>query len=215
MWEDLDLDFVIEDATKTLTSMKSGCDRSKQIVLSLRNFSRLDESEMKAVDLHSGLESTLLMVQNKLQGTEHQPTIGIIKAYGELPDIHCYAGQLNQVFLHIIDNAIDSLRDSKNNTSHQIQITTNVTAQGTIRIAIANNGSPIPPDIQDRIFDPFFTTKAIGRGAGLGLFVSYSIIQKHNGKLSVKSAPAKDSHSQAATAFEIILPLQPEKETKA
>ena len=132
-----------------------------------------------------------------------------------LPDSDCYAGQRNQVFLHIIDNAIDSLRDSKNNTSHQIQITTNVTAQGTIRIAIANNGSPIPPDIQDRIFDPFFTTKAIGRGAGLGLFVSYSIIQKHNGKLSVKSAPAKDSHSQAATEFEIILPLQPEKETKA
>ena len=208
--EELDIDFLVKDIDQLLNSMTSGSDRICNIVLSLRNFSRLDESAKKTVDLHSGIESTLLIVQNRLQATDNQAAIQLTKSYGDLPKINCYPSQLNQVFLHLINNAIDAVREpTQSGHSPEIQITTGVTEQGEIRIAIANNGSPIPPEIQARIFDPFFTTKAVGKGTGLGLFVSYSTIQKHHGKLTVKSAMGEGTASHLSTEFEILLPLNP------
>lgn len=207
--DDLDIDFLVKDVGRLLDSMALGSDRIRQIVLSLRNFSRLDEAEMKRVDLHSGLESTLLIVQNRLQANSDSAPIQLIRSYGELPEIDCYPSQLNQVFLHIINNAVDAIREqTQSEQQPQIQITTGVTEREEIRIAIANNGSPIPANVQDRIFDPFFTTKAIGRGAGLGLFASYSTIQQHNGRLSVRSASEKGAVARLGTEFEIFLPLK-------
>ena len=201
--EDIDLDFLLEDVTKVLHSMEVGSDRISQIVLGLRNFSRLDESETKTVDIHSGLESTLLVLGNRLQLDEPHRRIEIVKSYSDLPSVTCAPGQLNQVFLNIINNAIDAIRDRLEETSRpEIHIHTETVANDRIRIAIANNGSPIDPNIQDKIFDPFFTTKPVGQGTGLGLFTSYSIVQQHQGSLEVSSSP------DGNTEFSIFLPIE-------
>ena len=202
--EEIDLDFLFEDVTKIIKSMKSGSNRIKQIVLSLRNFSRLDESAIKAVDIHSGIESTLLILQNRLQGSENHREIKIIKEYcHNLPKITCYPSELNQVFLNIINNGIDAIRDNpQSNKAGEIRICTQGIDEGWISIGIANTDSTIPVNIQERIFEPFFTTKPVGRGTGLGLFVSYSIVQKHGGIMNVYSNP------EDGTEFEIVLPLQ-------
>ncbi|NES69284.1 MAG: GAF domain-containing sensor histidine kinase, partial [Okeania sp. SIO2D1] len=200
-WEEIELDFLLEDVTKILKSMKVGCDRIKQIVLSLRDFSRLDESPIKAVDLHTGIESTLLIVENRLQGYDNKPEIRVVKEYGNLPKITCYPSQLNQVFFNIISNGIDAIRSHPQTAeSPEIRISTTVTDSQELRITIANTNSVIPVDIQDRIFDPFFTTKPVGKGTGLGLFVSYSIIQQHGGTITVQSQPGE------GTKFEIFIP---------
>ncbi|AFY81977.1 trifunctional serine/threonine-protein kinase/ATP-binding protein/sensor histidine kinase [Oscillatoria acuminata] len=199
--EEVDLEFLFRDVEKILKSMTTGSERIQQIVLSLRNFSRLDESSTKAVDLHSGIDSTLLILQHRLQQIGDSPEIQVVCDYGDLPRITCYPSQLNQVFLNIINNAIDAIRENSKCSDHpQIRIRTEPLAQKGIRIAIANTDSRIPPEIQDRIFDPFFTTKPVGSGTGLGLFVSYSIIQKHGGTLRVRSP------SSGGAEFEIILP---------
>ncbi|AFY45442.1 ATP-binding sensor histidine kinase [Nostoc sp. PCC 7107] len=198
----IDIDFLFRDVNKILESMDVGSDRISQIVLSLRNFSRVDEAGIKAVDLHSGIESTLLILQHRLQGSENQPEIQVIKEYGNLPLANCYPSHLNQVFLNIINNSIDAMRDNPQcGEKPQIRIRTEVIDNQRLRIAIANTDSTIPLDIQNRIFEPFFTTKPVGRGTGLGLFVSYSIIQQHHGILTVRSQPTEE------TEFEIILPL--------
>ncbi|MHC5594742.1 MAG: trifunctional serine/threonine-protein kinase/ATP-binding protein/sensor histidine kinase [Nostoc sp.] len=200
--EKIDLDFLFEDANQILESMKVGSDRISQIVLSLRNFSRLDEAEIKAVDLHSGIESTLLILQHRLPASGNQPELHVIKEYGNLPLVTCYPSQLNQVFLNIINNAIDAIRDNPERSKNpEIRIRTEVIDTKRLRIAIANTDSTIPMSLQNRIFEPFFTTKPIGRGAGLGLFVSYSIIQQHRGTLTVRSKPTE------GTEFEIVLPI--------
>jgi predicted ATPase/signal transduction histidine kinase len=199
--EDIELDFLYEDVTKILKSMQVGSDRIRKIILSLRNFARLDESPIKAVDLHSGIESTLLILQNRLQACGNQPEIKVIKEYSHLPTITCYPSQLNQVFLNIITNGIDAIREyTKGGESSEIRIRTEVINPEQLRITIANTHSTIPPEIQERIFDPFFTTKPVGKGTGLGLFVSYSIIKQHGGSLRVHSQPAE------GTEFEIVLP---------
>ncbi|HEY9848022.1 MAG TPA: AAA family ATPase [Leptolyngbyaceae cyanobacterium] len=186
--EEIELDFIREDFIKILQSMKLGSERIKQIILSLRNFSRLDESDMKAVDLHTGIESTLLILQNRLQGSNNQPKVEVIKDYGDLPNVTCYAGEMNQVFMSIISNALDALKQvSKTNKNPFIRIQTEVIENQRVRIAIADNGCGIPPHIQERIFEPFFTTKPVGSGTGLGLSVSYAIIKKHGGKLTCHS----------------------------
>ena len=201
--EEIDFDFIFEDATKMLDSMEYGSDRIEQVVLSLRDFSRLDESEIKKVDVCSGIESTLLILQHRFQKSVHQPKVKIIKEYGQLPKITCCPSQLNQVFLNIINNALDAIQENpQNDTKPHIRICTEPLKDDRIRIAISNNGSPIPETIQDRIFDPFFTTKPVGRGTGLGLFVSYSIIQQHGGTIAARS------RSREGTEFEIILPQQ-------
>ena len=200
--EEVELDFLWEDLSKIMQSMKVGTERIKQIILSLRNFSRLDEAEMKDVDLHTGIESTLLTLQNRFQGSDNQPKIQVIKEYGNLPLVNCYASEMNQVFLSIISNALDAIKDvSKIAKNPQIKIQTEVIGKERVRIAIADNGSGIPAEIQSRIFEPFFTTKPVGSGTGLGLSVSYAIIKKHGGQLTC------DSTVGSGTNFTIEIPI--------
>ena len=200
--EEIELAFIREDLTKILESMKVGSERIKQIILSLRNFSRLDEADMKSVDLHAGLESTLLILQNRFQESDNQPKVQVIKEYGNLPHVTCYASEMNQVFISIISNALDALKQvSKTNKNPWIKIQTEVREKEWVRIAIADNGSGIPTHIQERIFEPFFTTKPVGSGTGLGLSVSYAIIKKHRGKLTC------DSTASSGTIFVIEIPI--------
>jgi signal transduction histidine kinase len=200
--EEIELDFIREDLIKILQSMKVGSERIKQIILSLRNFSRLDESDMKAVDLHTGIESTLLILQNRLQGNNNQSKIEVIKEYGKLPDVTCYASEMNQVFMSVISNAIDALKQGiKTNKNPWIRIQTEVIEKEWVRVAIADNGCGISTSIQERIFEPFFSTKPVGSGTGLGLSVSYAIIKKHGGQLICKSTFGK------GTIFVIEIPI--------
>jgi two-component system, NtrC family, sensor kinase len=194
--ESVDLNFLVEDLPKVLSSMKVGADRIRQIVLSLRNFSRLDESEMKLVDLHEGIDNTLLILQNRLKAQPESPAIAVIKNYGELPLVECYAGQLNQALMNIITNALDALeeRDAQRSPQEQQQnpstlsIRTELVAGDRVLIEVADNGSGISDALQQRLFDPFFTTKPVGKGTGLGLSISYQIVtEKHGGRLQCLS----------------------------
>lgn len=182
---DLDVTFVQTDLSKTLASMVMGTERISQIVLSLRNFSRMDEAVIKQVDLHEGIESTLVILKHQLQ------EINVIKHYGDLPKVDCHPSQLNQVFMNVLTNAIDALNEMNDNKHRQIEIRTALTADGqSVEINIEDNGPGIPEDIQHRIFDPFFTTKAVGKGTGLGMSISYQIItQTHDGQLLCMSKP--------------------------
>ncbi|MEH2401375.1 GAF domain-containing protein [Nostoc sp.] len=190
----LDLDFISDDLPKILTSMKMGADRISQLVLSLRNFSRLDETGMKPVDLHEGIDSTLLILQHRLQSQTNSFAIEVVKQYGELPPLVCYAAQINQVFMNILNNAIDTLENSVTNgkiiDNPKILIRTEVIEGNTILIWIADNGCGISENMRSRIFEPFFTTKQPGQGTGLGLSISYQIIvQKHGGNIKCVSEP--------------------------
>ncbi|WP_414577634.1 ATP-binding protein [Anabaena sp. CCY 9402-a] len=183
--ENIELEFIQEDLPKMLDSMKIGTDRIRRIVLSLRNFSRLDESAFKAVDIHEGIDSTLLILQHRLKDTPEYPAIQVIKNYGNLPLIECYPGQLNQVFMNILVNAIDALEEQQSRQQkNQITISTSIKDAQWVQIAIADNGSGIPEDVQSKIFQPFFTTKPSGKGTGMGMSISLQIItEKHGGKL--------------------------------
>ncbi|MGJ5630501.1 ATP-binding sensor histidine kinase [Nostoc sp. CALU 1950] len=198
--EDIDLPFLLEDLPKLLSSMKIGADRIRQIVLSLRNFSRLDEAEMKPVNIHEGIDSTLLILQHRLKNESVNCNIQIIKNYGSLPLVDCYPSQLNQVFLNLLANAIDALEEYNSHRSLEndelnpgyIKITTELLEPNLIAIRIADNASGMSSDILSQIFNPFFTTKPIGKGTGLGLSISYTIIvEKHGGKISCHSFPGK------------------------
>lgn len=174
-----------------------GADRIRQIVLALRNFSRTDESALKEVNIHEGIDSTLLILQNRLKGNAGNHEILVIKDYGKLPLVECYAGQLNQVFMNILSNAIDA----STNQNPMISIRTAVVGQ-TIQINLSDNGSGMPELVQRRLFEPFFTTKAVGKGTGLGLSISYQIIvEKHGGTLSCISSP------EQGTEFTIQIPI--------
>ncbi|MGA9378260.1 MAG: ATP-binding protein, partial [Phormidium sp.] len=201
-YETSEIDFLIEDLPKILSSMKVGAERIRQIVLSLRNFSRFDEAEMKAVDIHEGIDNTLLILQNRLKAKPNHPAIEVIKEYGNLPKIECYAGQLNQVFMNIITNAIDALDTYNEQRSFQeiqtnpsiIKIYTAVIGEGTkenpqrVLIKITDNGPGMTSEAKKRLFDPFFTTKPVGKGTGLGLSISYQIVvEKHGGMLNCES----------------------------
>lgn len=217
--EDTDLDFLVQDLPKMLSSMKLGADRIRQIVLSLRNFSRLDEAEVKAVNIHEGLDSTLLILQNRLKEKIGHRPIQVIKEYGNLPLVECYAGQMNQVFMNILANAIDALdkynseRVSKNsfhsadkavNEPSTIHICTQSLKQNSrVLIQIRDNGPGMTAEVKHRIFDPFFTTKPVGKGTGLGLSISYQIVvEKHRGVLKCFSEPGK------GTEFWIEIPVK-------
>lgn len=205
--EAIDLEFLTEDFGKILTSMRVGAERIREIVVSLRNFSRLDESQMKRVDIHDGIESTLSILQNRLQDQPNRPNIQIIKNYGNLPLIACYAGQLNQVFMNILTNAIDALeeviREDASNFCPMIQICTEVLEDNQLVIRIADNGPGITEDIKQKLFDPFFTTKPIGKGTGLGLSISYQIVvEKHRGQLHCCSEPGQGSEFVIQIPFE-------------
>lgn len=189
----IDLPFIQEDLIKLLNSMKVGTSRIREIVKSLRVFSRLDEAECKTADIHEGIESTLMILQNRTKAKPEHPGIEIIKEYSEIPLVECYAGQLNQVFMNILVNAIDSLeeRDKQRSLAEikqspsKIWIKTELLAnKKAICIQIQDNGQGIPLDVQNRIFDPFFTTKGVGKGTGLGMSISYQIItEKHQGSI--------------------------------
>ena len=196
--EEIDIDFLAEDLPKILASMLMGAERIRQIVISLRNFSRLDEAAMKAVDIHEGIENTLLILQNRIKCKGEYEGIEIVKEYGDLPLVECYASQLNQVFMNILGNAIDALENSRqSNTSAflatpTIRIRTEVKNGNKLVVRIADNGSGMNAAVQSKLFDPFFTTKPVGKGTGLGLSISYQIIvDKHGGILKCISQPGK------------------------
>lgn len=217
----IELDFVIEDLPKLMSSMKVGANRIRDIVLSLRNFSRLDEAEMKAVDLHQGIDSTLLILQNRLKANSERPEIQVIKDYANLPQVECYSGEVNQVFMNLLANAIDALEASvlscplpvsnnhkpcteysDRNLNPIISIRTARKSENQIEIRIADNGTGMTDDVRQRIFDPFFTTKPVGSGTGLGLSISYQIVvEKHQGTLECFSNLGE------GTEFVISLPI--------
>ncbi len=211
--EDFDLDFVQQDLPKLLASMGQGTTRIRDIVLSLRNFSRLDEAAMKLVNLHEGIDSTLLMVQHRLRPTARSGPIQISQHYGPLPLVECYAGQLNQVFLHLLENAIDAIiaRPVASSPPGQITITTQMAGTDWVAITIADNGVGMTEAVQAKIFDPFFTTKPIGQGTGLGLSVSYQVVvEQHGGALTCLSDLGQ------GTQFQLTLPVsQPEQVIKS
>ncbi|MBE9099316.1 sensor histidine kinase [Vacuolonema iberomarrocanum] len=207
----IDLEFLLGDFPKMLSSMHLGAERIRQLVLSLRNFSRLDEAEMKPVDIHEGLESTLLILQYRLKPkTPGEESIQILKDYSELPMIECYASQLNQVFMNILSNAIDSLQEQSEESPQEgkIFITTSLEPSPTLAvpcaaIVIRDNGPGIPEEVMPRLFDPFFTTKPAGKGTGLGLSISYQIVvERHGGSLQCTSSPGQ------GTEFRIEIPVK-------
>ena len=215
--EAIDFGHIVEDLPKMLSSMKLGADRIRQIVLSLRNFSRLDEAAMKKVKIEEGIESTLLILQHRLKEKAGMPTIQLIKEYGNLPLVECYAGQLNQVFMNILSNAIDALeeKDTKRTLEERQQnpstiwIRTETASDNRVRIRIIDNGLGMTEATKNKLFDPFFTTKAVGSGTGLGLSISYQIIvDKHSGQLSCLSQPGQGAE------FLIEIPVNQRNESK-
>ncbi|MBH8561348.1 amino acid permease [Nostoc sp. CENA67] len=205
--EAIDIDFLLQDLPQLLTSMKVGAQRIKEIVLSLRNFSRLDEAEMKEVNIHDGIDSTLMILEHRLKEKTKYPAIAIIKEYGNIPLVECYAGQLNQVFMNILANAIDTLEEAfitgQNLQNLQIRIKTELRDNKQVIICIADNGTGMSETVQKQLFDPFFTTKPIGKGTGLGLSISYKIItEKHQGRLHCISC------LNQGTEFLIEIPLR-------
>lgn len=213
--EEKDLEFLIEDMPKILGSMQVGAERIREIVKSLRMFSRIDEMDVKSIDIHEGIDSTLMILHNRIKAKSDHPAIEVIKNYGHLPAVECYPGQLNQVFMNIISNAIDALEDclyqlplaERQKAHYWIAIHTRQINDEQVVIEIEDNGKGIPLEAQKRLFDPFYTTKPVGKGTGLGLAISQQIIEeKHCGQLSCISAPKK------GTKFVIALPLeQPNK----
>ena len=220
--EEIDLEFIKIDLPKIIKSMEVGTHRIREIVLSLRNFSHIDEAELKTIDIHQGIEDTLLILGHRIkpQKNSNSPRIQIVKQYGDLPLVNCYAGQLNQVFVNILVNAIDAIEEAisredspqLSNNSPQlsnmcdrqpcIKIQTQVIDDNYVEIAIADNGSGIPEAIQQQIFNPFFTTKPVGKGTGMGMAISYQIItEKHKGRLSCTSSVGN------GTEFIIQIPI--------
>ncbi|MBD2729817.1 PAS domain S-box protein [Nostoc sp. FACHB-892] len=208
--EEIDLDFLFQDITRLFESMTVGTERIQEIVKSLRNFSRLDEAQLKQVNIHEGIDSTLMILKHRLQARDEYPEIKVIKKYSRLPNVTCYPGELNQVFMNILVNALDALevsavngqplevnlRNTGNQTltknNPQIEIKTEVIDEKWITVSIVDNGLGINEQIHSKLFDPFFTTKAVGKGTGLGLYISYQIIvEKHNGQLSCFSVPGE------------------------
>ncbi|MBT9311839.1 sensor histidine kinase [Leptothoe kymatousa] len=193
--EEIDFDFLLEDLMKVLTSMNVGTQRVHEIVKSLRNFSRLDEATVKDVDIHEGLDSTLLILNHRLKYD-----VTVVKDYGNLPLVRCLPAQINQVFTNIISNALDAMFDA--DCDHKkITIATRKATKNQVEIIIRDSGPGIPANIQAKIFDPFFTTKPVGKGTGLGLGICFKIIQQHQGFINVRSKLGK------GTEFAITLPI--------
>jgi PAS domain S-box-containing protein len=206
--EEIGLEFMKKDLPKLLSSMALGAERIRGVVRSLRQFSHLDEAAMKPVDIHEGLESTLLILQNRLQAKGGRPGITVIKQYGNLPLVECFAGQLNQVFMQILTNAIDALETENNDANSNgivpptIYIRTNMNHEAEVRISISDNGPGIEAENLPLIFDPLFTTKSPGRGTGIGLTIAYDlIVDKHGGNLLCHSVLGQ------GTEFIIEIPI--------
>jgi two-component system, NtrC family, sensor kinase len=196
---EIDLDFIVEDLQKSLKSMHTGTTRIRDIIISLRNFSRLDESDIKTVDVHEGIESSLIILQSRFKAIGTRPKIEIIRNYSQLPDIECYPGQLNQAIMSLLNNAVDAL---ENQQTPSINISTKLIDKH-IHIYIIDNGIGMTEEVTAKSFDPFFTTKPIGQGTGLGLSITHKIIvEQHKGKLYCNSTPNQ------GTEFIIELPIK-------
>ncbi|MBD2198629.1 HAMP domain-containing protein [Calothrix anomala FACHB-343] len=195
--EDIDFNFLKKDLLKLLDSMKIGAERIREIVLSLRNFSRLDEADIKEVDIHEGIDNTLLILSHRIKSD-----ITVLTNYRDLPLVECYPAQINQVFMNILSNAIDALLELESQTTKQIFIETSKLDDTYIKVGIRDNGPGIPPEIRNKLFDPFFTTKPVGKGTGLGLSICYQIIDKHKGRIELASEVGK------GTEFAILLPIK-------
>ncbi|MEM0980928.1 MAG: ATP-binding protein [Cyanobacteria bacterium P01_H01_bin.58] len=209
--QNIDFNFIQEDLPKTLASMKMGSDRISQIVTSLRNFSRVDEKGIKSADIHAGLNNTLVILNHRLKPHAGKTRIQVSKKYAALPMVECYPGLLNQVFMNILTNAIDALENPLQEPSSEnsdelirkITLKTSLIGDQWVQIEIADNGSGIPYNIQQRIFEPFFTTKSVGTGTGMGLSISHQIItEQHGGTLDCVSSPGKGAQ------FIIRIPLK-------
>jgi signal transduction histidine kinase len=226
--EAIDLNLIKEDLPKVVSSMKGGAERISQIVLSLRNFSRAEQAEKKWVDIHEGLDTTLMILADRLKAKSNYPAIQVIKEYGNLPKVLCYPGLLNQAFMNILTNAIDalemetedwklgsryaqnySLRASSSQSLipnpqspiPMIQIRTGLLDGNQVMIRIADNGIGMTQEVARKVFDPFFTTKPVGHGTGLGLSICYQIVvEKHGGQLQCISAQGQ------GTEFLIYIP---------
>ncbi|MEH1836064.1 MAG: hybrid sensor histidine kinase/response regulator [Nostoc sp.] len=206
--EDLDLKFVLEDLAKILSSFQLGSERIQKLSNSLRSFSRLDSDAKILADLHLGLDSTLMILQHRLKANGDRPGIEVIKSYATLPLVNCYVGEMNQVFMNILANAIDALDEAimqgkMSNKIPQIQIVTEIDSEQSLVIRIADNGIGIPERVKQRLFEPLFTTKIVGKGTGLGLSIAYEIVvEKHEGVLDVNSQPG------IGTEFIIKIPTE-------
>ncbi|MEB3213569.1 MAG: PhnD/SsuA/transferrin family substrate-binding protein [Leptolyngbyaceae bacterium] len=218
--DEVDVSFLISDLPKLLKSMHVGSERIREIVQSLQVFSRSDEADLKTVDIHQGINSTLMILGGRLKPKPDYPGIDVIQNYGNLPNIECYAGQLNQVFMNILSNAIDALEEAFQRSLHEnlngsmatvqhrprvptIWVSTDVTSRNFAQIRIKNNGPSISPETQRKLFNPFFTTKPVGKGTGLGLSISYQIIaERHGGYLRCTSDPGE------GVEFIIEIPIQ-------
>lgn len=212
--QSVDLDFIIYDLPKILISMKNGAERILGIVKSLRIFSRHDEAEMKLADVHEGIDSTLMILQSRLNAKPGLANIQVIKEYGNLPRIECYPGQLNQVFMNILANAIDALEEDSHSEAIAaneanpplIKVSTKLSDSEVVEIRISNNGPEITESVRNQLFNPFFTTKPVGKGTGLGLSIGYQIITvRHQGELHCISAPGKGAE------FIIKIPIRLQK----
>ncbi|BCL36209.1 response regulator [Nostoc sp. MS1] len=204
----IELDFIKQDLPHLLSSLAMGTERVEKIVRSLRLFSRLEDVEFQQFNIHEGLDSTLIILSHRLKASPTRPIINVIKEYGDIPLVECYAGKLNQVFMNLLSNAIDALEEAVINAqiTHELTIwvRTAVTDDTkSILVEIADNGVGIPSEAQQNIFEQFFTTKPLGKGTGLGLAIAYEIIvEKHSGTLQVKSTPGKGAQ------FLITIPIQ-------
>ncbi len=199
--DSIDWEFLQEDLPEVIQGVKISAERLNNLVSSLRNFSHMDEGKPKAANIHQCIDGTLLILKNSLK----QGAVEVIKNYGEIPLVSCYSGQLSQVFMNLLSNAIDALEEipMEENPSSTISITTEVRCKEYIAIRIADNGAGIPKEAQSKIFENFFTTKAVGKGTGMGLAISYQIItEKHQGQLKFHSTPG------IGTEFEILLPVR-------
>ncbi|WP_204106161.1 MULTISPECIES: response regulator [Spirulina sp. CCY15215] len=208
--EDIDLEYLREDLPNAINSMKEGADRLQDISRALRTFSRGDTTEKTTYDLHQGLESTLLILKHRLKAKESRPEIAVVKSYGQLPEIDCFPGQLNQVFMNLLSNAIDALEENNTGLSfseieanpNQIAIATEVSGKQAI-VRIRDNAMGMTEEIRQRIFETHFTTKAVGKGTGLGLAIAKQIIEeKHEGILTCTSKVGE------GTEFAIALPVE-------
>lgn len=216
--QEIDLEFITEDLPNILKSMNLGAERIRQIVVSLQNFSRLGEAEMKSVDIHQGIDSTLMILDNRLKPKADYPGIQLIKEYGDLPLVECWAGQLNQVFMNVLTNAIDVLSEAQisktpigKNSSNleflpRIRIRTELKSSNCVCVRIADNGTGMTENVKKRLFEPFFTTKPVGKGTGLGLAIAYQIVDKHQGAIRCVSAPGE------GTEFWIEVPVRQQSE---